>query len=135
MKVLIIDDSATARLMSKKIMEMIGVEGTLEFVEATNGAEAIQVLEKDNKVDFILCDVNMPVMSGFTFIRNVKMRNEWNHIPLVFVTSLANDARSQNLLTMGAKAVISKPIKMNILKKICEHLGLVAKKESQEGWG
>lgn len=137
MKILVVDDSATARMVAKKSMQMVGVEEVIEFQEAIHGADAITKLENE-RFDLVLCDVNMPVMSGFTFIRNIKMDERFNKIPVIFVTSLANDARSQNLLKMGAVAVISKPIKMAILKRVCQHLGFCPKEEeeeSNEGWG
>ena len=110
MKILIVDDSKTARMFSRKCVEMALSGEKLEFIEAENGAQAFDLI-KVTPVDIILSDINMPVMTGFTFLRNIKMEKDLAHIPVIFITSLANDARSQNLKDLGAYAVISKPIK------------------------
>lgn len=136
MKILIIDDSKTARMFSRKCVEMALAGEQLVFTEAENGAIAYDMLKKE-KVDIILSDINMPVMSGFTFLRNVKMEQDLAHIPIIFITSLANDARSQNLKELGAYAVISKPIKPKEVGAILKEI--VGKKDAPTdqggGWG
>lgn len=135
MKILIIDDSKTARMFSRKCVEMALAGEQLVFSEAENGAVAYDMLKKE-KVDVILSDINMPVMSGFTFLRNVKMEADLAHIPIVFITSLANDARASNLKELGAYAVISKPIKPKEIGVILKQI--VGKKEpttDDGGWG
>ncbi len=138
MKILIIDDSKTARMFSRKCVEMALPGEKLEFTEAENGAIAYDLLKKE-KVDIILSDINMPVMSGFTFLRNVKMEEDLTHIPIIFITSLANDARTVNLKELGAYAVISKPIKPkevgNVLKEIIGNKGPAAPADQDGGWG
>lgn len=139
MKILIIDDSKTARMFSRKCVEMALPGEKIEFREAENGALGYDLLKKE-KVDIILSDINMPVMSGFTFLRNVKMEADLAHIPIVFITSLANDARSVNLKELGAYAVISKPIKPkevgNVLKEIIGNKGPAAPADQDGGaWG
>ncbi len=140
MKILIIDDSKTARMFSKKCVQMSLRSEKLEFIEAENGKEALNKL-KENKVDLILSDVNMPIMTGFTFMRNVKIDPELSKIPVIFITSLANKARVENLMELGATGVVSKPVKPNELKKKIDDLHLfgdVQDKEEEssgDGWG
>ena len=138
MKVLIIDDSRTARMFSKKCVQMALSSCELEFCEAVDGEDAIQTLRKNNDVGLIVSDVNMPVMSGFTFLRNIKMDDAFKDIPIVFVTSLANEARVDNLLGLGALGVISKPMRPNEFKKILDASGFKCTNDDSnenEGWG
>lgn len=135
MNILIVDDSLTARLFSKKCLMMcVGSEAT--FCEAANGQEALEQLEKQH-VDAVLCDVNMPIMSGFTFLRNVKASEKWKDIPVIFVTSMANEARINNLIQLGAFDVVSKPVKPSKLKAVFDRLlkGDADDGSADEGWG
>jgi len=134
MKILIIDDSKTARMFSRKCVEMSLAGTELQFIEAENGAVAYDLLKKE-KVDLILSDINMPVMTGFTFIKNVKMEKDLAHIPIIFITSLANDARNNNLKELGAYAVISKPIKPKEIAAILKTLVTKTPTEENNGWG
>lgn len=131
-KVLVIDDSLTSRMFIKKGLLMVSAE--LSVLEAKNGVEAMTVLEKNSGIDVIISDVNMPEMSGFTFIRNVKNDPRFSSIPIVFVTSLANDGRIDNLLTLGAFEVIKKPIDISVLTNVLGKLQTLPNNKN-EGWG
>lgn len=133
LNVLVIDDSKTARLFSKKCVQMSMKACTLNFFEAENGEEALNILHQ-TKMNLIISDVNMPIMSGFTFLRNVKMEDELKKIPVIFVTSLANEARTENLMGLGAVGVISKPIKPKELTDIVQKLNLCSC-PGTDGWG
>ncbi len=112
--ILIIDDSFTSRLYAKKCICMVLKREDLNIVEAKDGADALDKLES-NKIDLIISDVNMPVMTGFTLIRNLKSNPKFSDIPVIFVTSLANDNRMKNLIDLGGFAVIKKPVQPNEL--------------------
>lgn len=137
MKIMIIDDSKTARMFTKKCAKSYFSSVDLEFIEEENGETAFKKLH-DEKVDIILSDVNMPVMNGFTLMRNLKMDDDLSGIPVVFITSLANKARIDNLLMLGASGVISKPIKSKEFAVILDKMNLKANKTETEddgGWG
>ena len=64
-KILIIEDSDSVRISLKNILTPEGHE----VVEAVNGLDALQQLEKRHDFDVILCDINMPEMNGMEFIK------------------------------------------------------------------
>ena len=66
--ILIVDDSSSMRIVVKIALERAGYE----VLEASDGLEAIEKLEKAGRVNLILSDVNMPRMDGFEFVRKVK---------------------------------------------------------------
>lgn len=134
MKVLIIDDSSTARLFVKKMTSMIMGDGAVESVEADSGESAFRFLREHQGFDLIISDVNMPEMSGFTFMHNLQLDKSLLHIPVVFVTSLSNAANVENLEKLGAKAVLSKPVKLQDLKTTFENLKLIDSGDSED-WG
>lgn len=134
MKVMIVDDSKTARLFVRKTLLMAIGSNDVEVIEAESGEVAFQTLCKDPHFDLLLSDVNMPVMSGFTFMHNLRLNKKLSQIPVVFVTSLSNASNQHNLLELGAYAVISKPISVSALQDVLTRLQLKQKHESSE-WG
>ncbi len=68
-RALIIDDSSVMRKIVERSLRQAGIDLD-KVVEAANGAEALVALQ-NNAVDLILCDINMPVMDGLEFVRQV----------------------------------------------------------------
>lgn len=103
---LIIDDSPTMRhLVSFALRRIPG----LAFIEAENGAEALEMLQKNN-VDIVLLDLNMPVMSGFTFLEKLQELEEPKRPPVVVITTEGGQEDAEKALSMGAKAYVTKPV-------------------------
>lgn len=134
MKILILDDSATARLFVKKVAQMLLVDTPdVEFFQGDSGEKALQILNENSDIDVILSDVNMPEMSGFTFMHNIQLNDKLKTIPVIFITSLSNASNTRALIGMGAKAVIPKPLKLDKLKAVLESIGIV--EMAEESWG
>ena len=67
---MVVDDSATMRKIMARIVSMSGIEvGSLQ--EAANGNEALEMLRRE-RVDVILCDINMPKMSGASLVKTIR---------------------------------------------------------------
>ncbi len=107
-QVLIVDDSTTSRMITKRCFEIAGYYDT-RFFEAEDGLRAVTFLEK-NDVDLVLSDLNMPRMDGTTFIRKLKSKKKTRSIPIFVISSMGNDLTEQQLLEQGVDAVIRKPI-------------------------
>lgn len=122
--ILIVDDSNTARMFIKRSLEISGCMGC-EFKEAADGKEALQTLEK-GPVDFIVADLNMPVLDGRCMLKQIKANPKTSAIPVVVISSASNDAANVELLSEGAYAVLSKPITPPI---IISALGALLKKQ------
>lgn len=107
-KVLIIDDQIEIRTLIKDILEKY------QTWEAANGQEALEIIEK-TVPDLIICDILMPVMDGITFLRTIRNRKEWKHIPVILLSS-KNSVESQiEGLETGADIFLSKPFHPNHL--------------------
>ena len=122
--IMIVDDSATSRMFVKRCLEVVFTgQPELEYSEAGNGKEALAKL-KDNPADLVVLDLNMPVMDGATFLRWLRSSPKTNHIPVVVITSVDNEANRQELVNLGATQVLSKPVApaklMPILNEIFE---------------
>ncbi len=112
-RIVIADDSATARMFIIRCLQIIGL-GESEFVEAENGKEALTAA-KEKPTDLLLTDLNMPVMDGQTLLKWVKASPKLMDMPVVIITSAGNPAKEQELLKIGALKVINKPVAPPIL--------------------
>jgi two-component system, chemotaxis family, chemotaxis protein CheY len=127
-KILIVDDSKTARMVVKRCLEITGFRDAT-FLEAVNGKEALNLL-KQEPADLVVTDLNMPVMDGETFLRWVKGSPRTHDIPVVMISSARNAAKEKQILDMGALAVIGKPVSPELLK---QSIGFLLEEEEQ--WG
>ena len=116
MKILIADDSRTARFLIRQYLEMAGFYQA-EFIEAASGREALDRL-KENSVDLVITDYKMPEMDGLDLLRRVKASPKLHDLPVLVITSFANQAKIDELLENGAFAVLQKPLSLAKLHDI-----------------
>ena len=107
LKVLIVDDSAVMRKIVERALRQAGLELN-EVLEASNGAEALAEVEKGS-LDIILSDINMPVMDGLEFLKNLAKLEAGKGVPVVMITTEGSEARVVEALSVGAKGYIRKP--------------------------
>lgn len=108
-KILIVDDSATSRMIIQRCVEMSGCEVDA-FLQAENGIEALALLDGESGVDLILSDINMPKMDGQTFVRLLKNKTETASIPVIITSSVADAAVEDEMRRLGIERVIKKPV-------------------------
>ncbi|MDY6848806.1 MAG: response regulator [Thermodesulfobacteriota bacterium] len=112
-RIIIADDSETARMFIKRCLEIIGLRDA-QFLEAANGRDALQLakeqLAKGEPVDLLVSDLNMPVMDGVTLLKWVKTSPRLVQLPVLIITSAGNPAKEQELMEQGALAVLNKPV-------------------------
>lgn len=106
-RALIVDDSSVMRKIVERSLRQAGVD-LEKVVEASNGAEALAALQ-DNVVDLILCDINMPVMDGLEFVRQVATVESAKGVPIVMITTEGSESHVVEALTAGARGYIRKP--------------------------
>ncbi len=131
--ILIVDDSLPMRSVIKKTIKAAGF-GQSEFLEAANGKEALTLL-KNNWVDMVMTDHNMPVMNGLDFIRAVHADELLKTIPVVVVSTEGDESRIKEFLDGGAVGYIAKPFAAEAIRDlIVKFLGEVSyDEESVEG--
>jgi len=105
MDVLIVDDFATMRRILKNIIRQIGFTN---IYEADNGKNALNMLKKQ-KFDLILCDWNMPEMSGLELLSKVRSDNELKDMPFVMVTAEAQKNNIIEAVQAGVSNYVVKP--------------------------
>lgn len=105
-KVLIIEDEITFCTILKNYLETLGIE----IYTADNGQLAIEMLTIDGiNPDIILCDLNMPIMNGEAFMRELIARNI--DIPVIVITATTDFTQLDRMFRLGAKDALLKPIK------------------------
>ena len=114
-KALIVDDSSVMRKIIERSLRQAGIELS-EVFEAANGVEALAALGR-TKVDLILSDINMPIMDGLEFVRQLQGVAEAKHIPVVMITTEGSETNVMQALSLGAKGYIRKPFTSDQVKE------------------
>ncbi len=117
MKILLVDDSATMRRIQKTQLATLGIT---DVDEAENGSDAINKLYAAS-YDVVLLDWNMPVMDGFTFLKQVRADGTYKNVKIIMCTSESEKSRVVEALKAGANNYIVKPFTPDALK---EKLGI-----------
>ena len=113
--ILLVDDSASARAQIRVAFEAKGAK----VIEAENGREGLWRAQ-EHRVDLVLSDVHMPVMSGLQMIQELRKRPEYGTTPIFMLTSDAAGTRATEGKRAGATAWIVKPIPPELLWKAVE---------------
>jgi two-component system, chemotaxis family, chemotaxis protein CheY len=114
-KTLIVDDSAVMRKIVERSLRQAGVE-IAQVIEAANGAEALAAVQA-NKVDLILCDINMPVMDGLEFVKQLPSVAQAKGVPVVMITTEGSEGHVVQALSAGASGYIRKPFTAEQVKE------------------
>jgi two-component system chemotaxis response regulator CheY len=125
-RVVIADDSATARMFVRRCLEISGL-GDAEFHEASNGVEAMALL-KEQKADLLVTDLTMPEMGGLDLMKRIAASPFLSGVPVIVITSSSNPAVEEELTALGAKAILGKPISP---PRMIEALELAGMQEEQ----
>ncbi|OYT88436.1 MAG: two-component system response regulator [Burkholderiales bacterium PBB6] len=102
--VMIIDDSGSFRTIVKLALQKAGYT----VVEACDGKDALQKLE-GQKLNLVVCDVNMPNMDGITFVKHLKASPAHKFLPVIMLTTESQEAKKAEGRAAGARAWITKP--------------------------
>jgi two-component system chemotaxis response regulator CheY len=113
MKILIVDDSKAMRMIIVRTLRQAGY-GDHTLVEASSGPEALGKITGGDVPDVILCDWNMPEMTGLDLLKKLKLSHP--HTKLGFVTSESSDKFRTTAVQEGAAFFLCKPFTPEGLK-------------------
>lgn len=111
-KVLLVDDTRT--LLSLIQVYLMG--WSIEFVEAKDGVEGLR-LAKERRPDLVISDVRMPGMDGFELCAALRADPDLFRMPLVLLTSLADELSRKKGKLVGATAFLTKPVAVDELRR------------------
>ncbi|MDF1758480.1 MAG: ATP-binding protein [Legionellaceae bacterium] len=113
---LLIEDNELAL----KVLEIVVTKADLRFLSATNGEDALQLVQ-NNTFDLIITDIGLPGISGNEFTKQLRLF-EKDHgnipIPVIGLTGHAYDGAKRESMDSGMNDIFSKPINSEILNKI-----------------
>lgn len=104
--ILIVDDDKRNTFAIKQILDPINSI----IKTANNGREALEILSTCNKVDIVLMDIMMPVMSGYEAMAHIRMVSKWEKLPIIALTAKALAGDREKCLDAGANEYLSKPV-------------------------
>ncbi len=109
--ILLVDDDSRNIFTLTSVLENLDAE----IYTAFNGKEAIEILEKEEKIDLILMDIMMPVMDGLKAIQNIKNNEKFRDIPIIAITAKTMQEDKQMCLDAGANDYLAKPLEHGAL--------------------
>lgn len=112
--ILVVDDSAMMRKIVLRTLKMAEVEFD-QVLEAGDGLEALALL-RANSVNLIMCDINMPNMTGLELLIRIKQENLAAGVPVVMVTTEGSEPQVREAILAGAKGYIRKPFTLDHIK-------------------
>lgn len=113
MNFLIIEDSPTQR---KIISHSLKILGDNNIIEAENGLDGYHKL-KENKIDCILSDWNMPILNGLELALLVRGQEQYNEIPIIMITTKGSSEDIILALKYNINSFIIKPFTPTTLEK------------------
>lgn len=121
MNVLIVDDQRSMRIVSAAIVESLGHK----VIEADSGQKAIDIC-KENKIDLILMDVEMPEMNGFEATKVIRSESTiW--FPIIFVSAMTDTKFFAEGIRSGGDIYLFKPIVREVLVSMINAMSRIAK--------
>jgi two-component system, chemotaxis family, sensor histidine kinase and response regulator PixL len=103
--ILVIDDSRMVREILKKTLKNSGYK----VLEARNGQEGIDVAVQKSNVDLIICDVAMPIMNGFDFLKQCRQYSAFETVPVIMLSNCTSDVHQNLARRLGAADYFTKP--------------------------
>ena len=116
--ILIVDDSKMSRRYLVRVLDSLGV---LNYREAKDGAEALQIL-KTQRFDLIITDFNMPNIDGLELVQHIRHYTDQPTVPVIVVTSEQDEEPLTSFKKQGVTAICRKPLSYNSLKQLLRHL-------------
>lgn len=110
-RLLIIDDETQLRETISEIFTIFD----FQVFEAKNGNEGL-IKVKEKEPNIILCDVNMPLLDGYGFLKK-HQKSDYSDIPVLLLSAKIEPADIEKGLSLGAKTYITKPFVFKELKK------------------
>ncbi|NET61536.1 MAG: hybrid sensor histidine kinase/response regulator [Symploca sp. SIO2E6] len=103
--ILVVDDAVALRRTLALTLEKAG----FRVLQAKDGREAIERLQKSSAIRLVICDIEMPNMNGFDFLNHRRQDPQLLEIPVAMLTSRSNEKHRWLAMHLGATAYFTKP--------------------------
>ncbi len=102
--ILIVDDEISIRFILESTLKE-----NFSVISFENGKEALQYLQKGNIPDLVICDLQMPEMNGFSFIKTLKQSGFFEDIPIIVLSGIEESSEKIICFSLGVDDYIIKP--------------------------
>jgi CheY-like chemotaxis protein len=82
----------------------------MQVISATNGHDAIKILEETGDLSLVLMDVMMPEMDGYETMRQIRQNPKFRMLPIIALTAKAMKGDREKCLEAGASDYVAKPV-------------------------
>lgn len=118
LRVLVVDDSAMARRQISRILASMGIE---RIDHAEDGLQGLEMIDQ-NHYDFVITDYNMPRMDGRELVEQIRTEAAHASLPVLMVTSEANENRLAAVQQSGVSAICDKPFEPAMVQHIIRQM-------------
>lgn len=102
---LVVDDSSSLRQTIAMSLQKI----SNQVIQAENGLKALEKLHQSGEIGLVVCDLEMPFMNGFQFLKAIRQNNNFSNVPVIILTSRDSEKHRKLALELGAAAYLIKP--------------------------
>jgi len=113
--ILLVEDNKINQLVAKDILEQVGIHVSI----ASNGEEAVKYV-RNNELDAVLMDVQMPIMDGYSATKKIRESHSALELPIIAMTASALKGDRERSIEAGMNDYISKPINPEFLYETLE---------------
>ena len=126
--VLIVDDAISLRQTLSLTLQKYGYQ----VIQAQNGIEALEQLQKNPKIQLVVSDLEMPRMNGFELLSNIRQSPDFAKIPVIILSSRSADKHRQLAQNLGATAYLTKPyLEHDFIARIDDLINEISKEYNQ----
>ena len=116
LKVLIVDDHRTSRMLIRDALEQLGIK---QIVFACDGEEALKAMMA-TPCHIIISDFNMPKLDGIQLLQAIRSYKKTQKTPFIILTSKGDRDLVMRAAQLGVNNFLAKPITVPVLKKTIE---------------
>ena len=113
-KVLVVDDALSIRRYLSDCISRL----KCQVRTASNGMEALRVMQEEEDIDLVITDLEMPIMHGYELLERIKATYGTSEIPVVVLTSRSGDKYKNKAFELGANGYLHKPFKDEELREV-----------------
>ncbi|MDF1611385.1 response regulator [Stygiobacter electus] len=125
-KVLVVDDNA----QNIQVLGSVLKEANYQIGFATNGKQALDILNQSNNYDLVLLDIDMPILDGYETCKIIRSTEKLKDIPVIFLTAFTEEENIVKGFDYGAQDYVFKPFNpRELLARVDTHIQLKNKTE------
>jgi two-component system phosphate regulon response regulator PhoB len=127
-RILVVDDDPSLQ----KLVTVLIQRAEMEMISATSAAEAAQILRQKPMPDLVILDLMLPEISGIEFLKQIRSKSYFDHLPVIILSALADPEQIRDGLEAGADRYLTKPYLANNLIRTVQELLRDGRKSPEE---